>query len=563
MWRCGRSSGLGTVRLGLSRAGVAGIFHSAPLSPATAFTTLSRSGRSPLTQRIEPTSSRTPSDRHPTGAGERFPWQDIARTTGGRTILGNEITLHFEGPHTFARWVESIEAARTFVFFENYLFRDDRVGRRFRDVLIRKAREGVPVYLIYDWFGCWATPRSFWKPLREAGVHVRAFNPPTVALGNPFSALQRDHRKLVVVDGEVAHFGGFCVGIEWAGTATQAPWRDTGLEIRGPAALAAARGFEGVWGEIGSPIFLAATLSDRVEVGAKPVWLIEGEPGRARVYRTLHLMASRAQRSIWITDAYFVAPKSLAEALAAAAQHGVDVRILVPAHNNWPLVGSLSRGGYRYLLESGVRIFEWQGPMIHAKTSVVDGVWCRVGSSNLNSASLLGNWELDVGVMDEDLGRQLEGLFLADLASSVEIVLPGRTTIGGRPVSTAVGMSTESLDPEGSLPKRIERQIRDLGGIRRPLTLASVVRAGGMLGDALAGNRPLGREDRTVLGTLSIGALAVGVFAAFVPTVVGWVVAVIAGWLGITLGIRAYVQSLRARAEERDLAPKSIDTEKR
>jgi len=488
---------------------------------------------------------------------------DLARATGGETICGNEITLQFDGPSTFAMWLESIESAKKFIYFENYLVRDDEVGRSFRDALVRKARAGVPVYLIYDWFGCWATRRSFWTPLREAGVHLAAFNPPLVAAGNPFGALQRDHRKLVAVDGEVAHLGGLCVGREWAGTETEAPWRDTGLEIRGPAALATARAFESFWNRVAPPIYLAATLPDQIETGGVPVWLIEGEPGRARVYRTLHLTASRARRSIWITDAYFVAPKPLAEALASAAQQGVDVRILVPAHNNWPIVGSMSRGGYRYLLEAGVRIFEWQGSMIHAKTSVVDGVWCRVGSSNLNAASLMGNWELDVGVLDGDLGRQLEGLFLADLASSVEIVLPGRTAIGERSVSTAVGMSTESLDPDGPLAARLERQFRDFSAGPRKLTMASVVRAGEALGEALAGNRTLGREDRTVLGTLSIAVLFVAVFAAVFPAFVGWMVAITAAWLGIATGVRAYVQARKAHAEEREGMPlPEVETER-
>jgi cardiolipin synthase A/B len=529
-----------------------------------ALTTPSPSGPSPLTEPTESSSapSLDPVRSAPAEVGERFPWADIARATGGETILGNEVALQFDCPSTFSAWLESIESAKKFVYFENYLVRDDIVGRKFRDALIRKAREGIAVYLIHDWFGCWATPRSFWKPLREAGAHVEAFNPPTVALGNPFGALQRDHRKLVVVDGEVAHLGGLCVGMEWAGTANQAPWRDTGLEIRGPAALAAARAFERVWREVAEPIFLAATLPDRTETGGTPVWLIEGEPGRARVYRTLHLAASRARHSIWITDAYFVAPSALAEALAAAAQQGVDVRILVPAHNNWPIVGSMSRGGYRYLLEAGVRLFEWQGAMIHAKTSVVDGYWCRVGSSNLNSRSLLGNWELDLGVIDEDLGGQLRGLFLADLASSVEIVLPGRTAIGGRPVSTAVGMSTAPLDPEGSLSSRIEQQIRGRGRVPRRLTMASVVRAGDALGDALAGNRTLGREDRTVLGTVSVAVLTVAAVAALAPVVVGWAVAVLAGWIGVTTGIRAYVQALRARAEESEAEQDSIGSKK-
>ena len=494
--------------------------------------------------------SRDLAHRSGTESAEAIPWSEIERAADSPTIWGNEIGLQFEGTNTFSAWLDAIEAARRFVYFENYLVRDDDVGRRFRDALVSKAEEGVPVHLIYDWFGCWATPRSFWKPLKKAGGRVRAFNGPKVALGNPFGALQRDHRKLVVVDGEIAHVSGMCIGVEWAGTPTAAPWRDTGLEIRGPAARSAALAFERLWNEIGDPLSLA-TPPDEARTGGTPVWLIQGEPGRARVYRTLHLTSSRARETIWITDAYFVAPRSISEALAAAAQQGVDVRILVPAHNNWPIVGSMSRGGYRFLLERGVRIFEWQGPMIHAKTSVVDGVWCRVGSSNLNAASLMGNWELDVGVLDQDLGRQLQGLFLADLASCREIMLPGRTSIGGRPVSTAVGMSARSLDPRGTLPERIEEQLRSFGQSPARVTMASVVRASEVLGDALAGDRQLGREDRTVLGTASVAILLVAVLAALLPAVVGWTVAVVAGWFGVTAGVRAYIQARRARSEER------------
>lgn len=486
--------------------------------------------------------------------GWRWSWAEIERATAGPTICGNDIHLHFEGTNTFAAWLEAIESAREFVYFENYLLRDDEVGREFRDALVRKARQGVPVYLIHDWLGCWATPSSYWRPFRRAGVQVRAFNRPAVRLGDPFGVLQRDHRKLVVVDGDIAYVGGMCVGVEWAGTSTEAPWRDTGIEIRGPAARAAALAFERIWTEFDEPLSLADGLGAAPEEGGTPVWLIEGEPGRARVYRTLQLAASRAREAIWITDAYFVAPRPLSEALAAAAQQGVDVRILVPAHNNWPIVGSLSRGGYRFLMEAGVRIFEWQGPMIHAKTSVVDGTLCRVGSSNLNTASLMGNWELDVGVLDEGFGRQLEGLFLADLASSKEIVIPGRRPAGRARLTGSAGLSTEPLDPQGSLPSRLERHFRSLGQAPGRLTLASVVRAGEALGGALAGNRALGREDRTVLGALSILILLLAVVAALLPSLVGWLVAISAGWLGLSTGVRAYVQARRARIEEREAA---------
>ncbi|HSG08995.1 MAG TPA: phospholipase D-like domain-containing protein [Longimicrobiales bacterium] len=479
-----------------------------------------------------------------------FRWEEVERATGSPTHRGNLIRLQFEGSITFDAWIEAIDRAQAFVYFENYVVRDDRVGRAFREALINKARQGVPVFVIYDWVGCWATPRAYWKPMREAGVHIRAFNPPSLALGDPLGVLQRDHRKLVVVDGEAAFVGGFCVGEEWAGGATRAPWRDTGLEIRGPAARAAALAFERLWGEMGESISLASTLPVPEGAGPSPVWIIEGEPGKARVYRTLHLTAAKARQRIWITDAYFVAPRSVSEALAAAAWQGVDVRILVPAHSNWPWVRSISRGGYRFLLENGVRVFEWQGPMMHAKTTVADGVWSRVGSSNLNSASLMGNWEIDVGVLDQGFGSQLEGLFLADLASSREIVLPARIPVG---TSTRTpgerSMPTESLDSQGTLQERLAR-MRSRGAGR--LGMAPLVRAGSALGGALAGNRPLGREDRTVLGTLSIGILLVAILAGLFPTIVGWTVAAAAFWFGAAMGIRAFAQARRGRAEERE-----------
>ncbi len=460
------------------------------------------------------------------------------------------MSLQFDGPSTFSAWLEAIESAKRFVHFENYVLRDDRVGHRFREVLVEKAREGVQVRVLYDWVGCWATSRRYWKPFRAAGVEVRAFNRPSIR--DPLGVLQRDHRKLVCVDGTVAFVGGFCVGVEWAGTRDVPPWRDTGLEVRGPAAAQAAMAFERIWREEGDaiPEDLAEGPESAESVGDCSVWIIEGEPWRARVQRTLQFVAASARQRLWITDPYFVAPRSLSDALTAAARQGVDVRVLVPANNNWPLVGSLSRGGYRPLLQAGVRLFEWQGPMIHAKTSVADGMWCRVGSSNLNAASLLGNWEIDVGVMDASLAGQLEGLFMADLASSVEIVLPGSRSVH---TSESVGAllphdSHTPLDPEGTLASRLEAMIAAGSGVA-PLRMAQLVRAGTTFGGALAGRRTLGREDRTVLGTVSVIVLAVAVMAALLPAVIGWAVAVGLGWIGVVMGVRALAHSRRARVE--------------
>ncbi len=474
-----------------------------------------------------------------------FPEKAMSRATASERVDGNDLVLQFEGPHTFDAWIDAISQAREFVHFENYILRNDRVGWAFRDALVERARAGVQVRVLYDWMGCWATPSRYWRPFREAGVEVRAFNPPSVR--DPFGLFQRDHRKLVCVDGDVAFLGGFCIGEEWAGKGGAAPWRDTGVEVRGPGAGHLARTFERIWAELGDPVprEVRIDLSKERRTGGLPVWVIEGLPWRSRVYRATQLMAAVCRDRFWITDPYFVAPRPVQEALAAAARDGVDVRILVPGHNNWPWVGSLSRGGYRFLLEAGVRIFEWQGPMIHAKTSVADGLWSRIGSSNLNVASLLGNWELDVGILDAEFASQMEGLFLADQASSVEVVLPGAAPPARTnrvPAHEPAGVT--SLEPAGVLHGGLEQILRsETKG--RTLTVADLVRAGSQFGDAIAGHRTLGREDRAVLSAVAGLVLAVAVLAAVFPRFVGWATAVLFGWFGLVLSVRLAAQRIR------------------
>ena len=497
-------------------------------------------------------------DLQPEGASvprlkQELPDWVLKRATGASRVEGNALTLQFDGPFTFDAWIEAIDKARSYIHFENYIVRDDRVGRVFRDALVAKAKEGVQVRVLYDWMGSWATSRGFWRPFREAGAEVRAFNRPSVR--DPFGVLQRDHRKMVCVDGSTAFIGGFCVGEEWAGDGKNPPWRDTGVEIRGPAAAVCARAFERIWVEIGDPVSPEARSDPELvnPAGTTPVWIIEGEPWRSRVYRETQLIAASAEKRIWITDPYFVAPFPMAEALTAAAKDGVDVRILLPSHNNWPWVGSLSRGGYRGLLEAGVRLFEWQGPMIHAKTMVADGIWSRIGSSNMNSASLLGNWEIDVGVLDEFLASQLEGLYMADLASAMEIVLPSRPSRRWDAPESGGILDREparaSLDPGRTLQERFDR-MRTRGRASASWRFPALVRAGSSLGDAIAGHRTLGREDRTVLGTVAVLVLVVAVVAGVFPWVVGWIVALVAGWFGIVLGVRAFLQARTARSEQ-------------
>src|SRR5690606_37521728 len=217
------------------------------------------------------------------------------------------------------------------------------------------------------------------------------FAPPR--LSQPLRVFRRDHRKVVAVDGSYASVAGMCIGDEWAGDPERGipAWRDTGVEVTGPAAAVVDRAFARSWREAG-PMLPLDEIPDPDQIprtGDVSVRVVEGEPGRSRIYRLSQFVAVGVEHRLWITDPYFVTPPAMTEALAAAARDGVDVRILVPAYNNWPVIGGFSRAGYRPLLEAGVRLFEWEGPMIYAKTSVADGVWTRIGSSNLNLASLL------------------------------------------------------------------------------------------------------------------------------------------------------------------------------
>ncbi len=437
----------------------------------------------------------------------------LDRTSGSCEIPGNHIVLQTDGPTAFDTWIQAIQGAEDFIHFENYIIRDDSLGARFRDLLVLKALEGVEVRVLYDWLGCWATPRKFWKPFRDAGVEIRAFNRPS--LKNPYAMFQRDHRKLVVVDGEIAFSGGFCVGEEWVGAGNDPPWRDTGIMIKGPAASAANKAFGKTWSMAGGAMPSAILEKEMVAQGGTSVWLIEGEPGKTRVLRTLALVAATARERLWITDPYFVAPGAIAEALVSAAAAGVDVRVLVPANNNWPLVGSFSRAGYRHLLENGVRLFEWQGNMIHAKSSVADGLWCRIGSSNLNTWSLLGNWEIDIGVLDDSLAEELEKVFLVDLASSSEVLLPGRAKL------------------------RSDKNARG-DHLSRKLRLTHLMGVCFSLGEALTGKRILGSEDRTVLAVVSLTAIVLAALFSFFPRVFSWSIAGMFCWLGIVTGVRVF-----------------------
>ncbi len=253
---------------------------------------------------------------------------------------------------------------------------------------------------------------------------MRVFNPPR--LTDPFF-IRRNHRKVITIDGTRGFVAGLCVSNSWKGSDVAEPWRDTGLAIEGPVVADLDAAFAESWARAGEPIDRAANCSIPMAIpaaGNVAARVICGEPGMFRTYRFDQFIASMAQRNLWLTDAYFVATTSYVQALGEAARDGVDVRLLVPGSSDVPVLQPIVRAGYRSLIEAGIRVFEWNGSMMHAKTAVADGRWARVGSTNLNMASWATNWELDVAVEDAGIAEAMEAMYLEDLANATEIV-PG------------------------------------------------------------------------------------------------------------------------------------------
>ena len=364
-------------------------------------------------------------------------WRIAAAHVSG----GNVATLLHDGPATFDAMLALIAGARDSVALESYIFRSDSVGQRFAPALVEAARRGVRVRVLYDWVGSRGITGAFVRGLRDAGVDARVFNPPRLG-ARWLGAVPRDHRKLLVVDGRAGITGGVGLGHEWSegehpGRLGSGPWRDTAVQIAGPAAGAMAAAFERMWAltpryERGHPDDSRPTTAPAEAPGSPGaqgatgvVGIVEGEPGRYRVSRALESVAVEARRSIWIADAYFTPSPDLVEALTGAARDGVDVRLLVPGRGDHAWVVPVTRRFYPRLLRNGVRIWEWQGEMMHAKTQVSDGRYARVGSTDFNPLGVAINFELDAVIDDAQLGGRMEAMFEEDLARSREVSAPG------------------------------------------------------------------------------------------------------------------------------------------
>lgn len=329
----------------------------------------------------------------------------------------NELKVYSFGRDLYDAMLTAIDEAKESIYLETFIWKGDRVGEQFKEHLIRKAREGVDVYVIFDSFGNFVVPRPF-----------KAFPPEVHAL--KYQAIQRvyhaldprryqvDHRKMLIVDGKVSFIGGYNLGSLYA---TQ--WRDTHLRICGPAAADLAQSFVDFWNR-NTPKF--QHIKRHYPRVFDPTIQLLGTDAMRLTFpiRDMYIEAiDRAEHHIYLTNAYFVPDHTLLDALQQAAGRGVDVQILLPWTSNHIVADWAARGYFTACLGAGIRIFGYRRAMVHAKTCTIDGQWSTIGTANLDRLSAVGNYEVNVEVYSAELAHQMEELFAVDKTNATEITL--------------------------------------------------------------------------------------------------------------------------------------------
>lgn len=356
---------------------------------------------------------------------------------GSPLVTGNQVRLLQDGPATYRSMLAAIRAARDHINLETYILDDGEVGQQFAQALIDKQRQGVQVNLIRDSVGTLGTPAAFFKKLTDSGIAVLEFNPANPLVARKVWALnQRDHRKLLIVDGHTAFLGGINISSVYSGSAPlhasrarpdeSLTWRDTDLQLQGPVVAEFQKLFLATWESQKGPPLQVKNFFPRLEsIGREVVRAIGSSPDEpySLIYATLLSAIGNAETSVYLTNAYFVPDPQLLAALEAAARRGVDVTLILPSETDSWLVFHAGRGYYAQLLRGGVKIHERRGVILHSKTALIDGVWATVGSTNLDWRSFLHNYELNAVVLGAEFGKQMQAMFDKDLAASDAITL--------------------------------------------------------------------------------------------------------------------------------------------
>lgn len=346
-----------------------------------------------------------------------------------------DVELLWRGRESFKKILDTVINARKVICLQFYIFRNDATGLDLSELLKQKAREGVHVYILYDHFGSWATPRKFWKEMREAGISIRASRP--FKWTTPFHYVHRDHRKLIVVDLREAFTGGLNIANEYMGFHLRTKgigWRDTGIMVKGPMVKILFETFKKSWYTWGGQKieFGDAHVSEDIEalsvqssdndrgIPAIPVF-VHSSKGRRRMRRLLYYSINHSQESVTLTTAYFIPSRRMVETLENAVGRGVRVRLLVPGMTDVPAAFYAGRAFFARLLKAGVEIYAYMGEILHAKTYSFDKCWTIIGSTNLDFQSLRCNDEGNVGILDSDFGLRMIEIFKEDLTHSIKM----------------------------------------------------------------------------------------------------------------------------------------------
>lgn len=358
--------------------------------------------------------------------------------SGSPLVLGNAVTLLEDGPATYRAMYQAIKKAKDHINIETYIIEDDEIGHDFANLLLEKQAQGVQVNLIYDSVGSISTPKSFFQRLEAAGIRTLEFNPVNpLASKKEWSLNRRDHRKIIIVDGATAFTGGINISAVYSGSGFSRPvrrfegrkregWRDTHVQIEGPVAAEFQKMFMETWEkQKGQP--LAARnyfppLKDKGTLIVRAVGSSADLPIR-QAYALLLTAIMTAEDHIKLTMAYFVPDPNMLAALKDAAGRGVTVTLILPSFTDFWAVFHAGRSNYTELLNAGVRIYEHEGALLHAKTAIIDGVWSTVGSTNLDWRSFLFNDEVNAVVLGPEFAAKLDAMFMRDIRESREITL--------------------------------------------------------------------------------------------------------------------------------------------